>query len=155
MNFSNRGFVSILLAFAFAGMAVSGILLYFSPPCGVAERAGWSLLGLSKNSWLALHLVMSLVFLILGLVHLFCFNWRPFVNYLRRKRRKAKKPQGFRWEMPLALLVFLLLIAATVWRVPPVGWLLQTRDEVKTDYRESLDEERERQHRKREGRGQN
>ena len=59
-GFHWRGFFSLLLFASFTLLAVSGIVLYFSPKGRVANWTGWTVLKLYKEEWSSVHIVLAL-----------------------------------------------------------------------------------------------
>ena len=55
-SFSWRGFVSVTTGLTFLGLAVTGIVLFFTPPGRIANWGGWDWLALSKYQWAGLHI---------------------------------------------------------------------------------------------------
>ncbi len=146
-SFSIRAFVSILMAFAFLGLAISGIILYLAPSCSVAERMGWTVAGLTKDQWSSTHQVTALFILILAIIHLFVYNWRTFMCYLRdrRSRRMAQRDReeaegGWSMRIPreliAAVVVAVVMYAGALTFIAPFGWLEEGRDVIKEHYRE-------------------
>ncbi len=148
-SFSYRSFVSVLLALCFLGLAVSGVVIYFAPPCSIAESTGWTVAGLSKVQWSSLHQVMALIIIILSLIHLFIYNWKTFLIYFRRNKikktvqseqkvsffDKIKIPK----EVFTAVIAAIILYAGALTLIAPFGWLHDTHDAIKDSYRESVD----------------
>ncbi len=82
MRFRAKGFTSLLLACTFLVVAVSGVILFMTPRGRVANWTGWTMAGLDKHEWAALHINTCLVFLAVALGHLL-LNWRLFWSYIR------------------------------------------------------------------------
>jgi hypothetical protein len=145
-SFSIRAFVSILMAFAFLGLAISGIIMYLAPSCSVAERIGWTVAGLTKDQWSSTHQVTALFILVLAIIHLFVYNWRTFMCYLRdrRSRRMAQRDreqvEGGWWmriprELIAALVVAVVMYAGALTFIAPFGWLEEGREVILEHYR--------------------
>lgn len=115
MTFRTKGFVSLLLACLFLTVSVSGVALYMSPKGRVANWTGWTVGGLGKHEWEAVHMNMCLLMLIIVAVHLF-LNWKVFWSYIK------KKAAGFnlKLEMAVALAVTVAVVAGTLMEVPPL-----------------------------------
>lgn len=115
MKFRTRGFISLLLALAFVVAAVSGSVLFITPRGRVANWTGWTVAGLTKHQWAALHINACLLMLIGAVVHL-VLNWRIFWSYIQ------KKSVGFnlKWEMAASILIAAAVVAGTVYEVPPL-----------------------------------
>jgi len=144
--FHTRGFVSMLMAFAFFGLAVSGVIMYIAPPCSVADRIGWSMLALSKDQWASTHQVSALFILVLAIIHLFVFNWKTFMLYLRdrRSRKMAQREmeqdpeRASRFRIPreliAALVVAAVMYAGALTFIVPFGWLHDGSEVIKEYY---------------------
>ncbi len=136
-TFSWRALTSLLLAFSFLGLALSGIILYLAPQCSVAESIGWSIAGMSKEQWASLHMTTAVTALLLALVHLFVYNWKPFMHHI--KNRKKAKSRLFRPELMVSVIVAALFIGGSLAIVYPFSLLPDTSDTIKNYYREQSD----------------
>jgi hypothetical protein len=97
-------------------LLVSGFILYVSPPGRYAHWVNWTLWGISKEEWQAVHTIFSLSFIVLSVFHLFSANWRIFIYYFRAKREKGfNKKKEFFFSTLLILIVFF----GTFFSVPP------------------------------------
>ncbi len=124
-KFNWRGTASLLAAVSFVVMTVTGVVLYASPQGRVAHWADWRVAGLDKEQWGAVHTTSSLLFMIAAIVHLY-FNWRVFLHYIRVASRFNLKK-----EMVVTLVVTAVVIAGTVWEVPPFGNIIAAGDRMK------------------------
>jgi len=124
-RFNWRGTASLLAAISFIVMTVTGIVLYLSPQGRVAHWVDWRAAGLDKEQWGAVHTTSSLLFVIAACVHLY-FNWRVFIHYIRVAARFSLKK-----EMVVALLVNAVVVAGTVWQVPPFSSIVAGGDHMK------------------------
>ena len=115
MKFRTRGFISLLLALSFLVALLSGSVLFISPRGRVANWTGWTVAGLTKHQWAALHINACFLMLIGTVTHL-VLNWRIFWSYLR------KKSAGFnlKWEMAASTLITAAVVAGTVYEVTPL-----------------------------------
>ena len=66
MKFRTRGFVSLLLALTFLVASFSGVILYLTPRGRVANWTGWTMLGLDKHEWGAIHINACLLVLVIA-----------------------------------------------------------------------------------------
>lgn len=126
-TFSWRGFVSVTTGLTFIGLAVTGIALFFMPPGRIANWSDWRSLGLSKYQWIGLHIWFSLLFLVLGLVHV-SFNWTCLINYFKDQTRRHL---ALRWEWGAALLLIWVMSAGTVTGMVPFSSFLRWHSTVK------------------------
>lgn len=115
-KFSWRAFISFGLTYAMLILLVSGITLYISPPGRYAHWVNWTLWGLTKEEWQALHTIFSFGFIALSVFHLFSANWRAFVYYFR-----SKKQIGFnkKKEFVFSTLLVLVVFFGTFFSLPP------------------------------------
>jgi Domain of unknown function (DUF4405) len=126
-KFNFRGFTTFVVTISFLIMLVSGVFIYLSPAGRVARDVGWTILGLDKWQWAAVHTSISLLFLILAAGHLY-FNWKIMLTYFR-----SRMEQGFRLkrELALALMVGGLFVGGTLWNLPPFSKINEIREEMK------------------------
>jgi len=96
-----RPFVSILTGFSFAAAVVTGAVLFVTPPGRVANWSNWTVWGLSKQDWSALHICFCALFTIASVVHI-VLNIRPLVNYFASRIHSARQ---LRYEWIGALLL--------------------------------------------------
>lgn len=116
-RFSWRAFVSLVAAVQLLLLAVSGLLLFSAPACGVAARMGWAVAGLSKEQWQAVHVNTGLVFLAISTWHL-VYNWKALLHYLRGRLGAAR---CWRLEPLYAGLFGLLLVLGPATDMAPFG----------------------------------
>jgi uncharacterized membrane protein YgcG len=126
-SFRLRSFTSVLIGIGALVLAVTGAVLFIVPPGRIANWGGWSLFGLTKSQWQALHITFALLFLLASMLHLF-YNWRPLVGYFRSAPRRRL---GFRWEWVLALGVGVLVVVGTLEEVPPFSTLMTVHEDIK------------------------
>jgi hypothetical protein len=130
LRFSSRTFTTFLVAWTFLALVISGVFLYLSPPGRIAHWTNWTLLGLTKEGWQGVHVMMALVFLVAGLFHLLKFNWKVFFHYLKTKK---VGPQ-YRGEMVLSLLLFALFIVGSIANLPPFSVLMTLEESIKQSW---------------------
>ncbi len=110
-----RSFVSIYMGYSFLLMSITGIVLYFAPPGRVAHWSNWTFLGFTKGEWEALHTLFSFVWVGFTIYHLI-YNWKPFLNYIRRKAKEGAK---LRKEFAYATVLTAVVFAGTYLKIPP------------------------------------
>jgi hypothetical protein len=98
-KFNWRGFVSVLLSFAFLAVAVTGLVLWLSD-----SRTP---LGISKGVWKHTHIDVSLLLIAAGVLHL-VLNGQKYCGYWRRRSADGRSQLK---ELVLALAVTALLVA--------------------------------------------
>ena len=127
MKFQKRGFTSLLLTLSFLVATVSGIVLYLTPRGRTANWTDWSILGLSKHDWSAIHINTCLLLLIVAAVHLF-LNWVVFRSYIKKM---AAKGLQLKQETILAVLLTALVTAGAYFDIPPFSTVAASRWQVK------------------------
>lgn len=121
---------SVLIAGSFVILLLSGLILFVSPPGRVANWTNWSILGLRKHDWTALHIWFSTLFLVVTGFHVF-FNWRPLLNYFRDR---ISRQIGFRREWIAALAICGGVYAGTRAGIPPFSSLMAFNESVKASW---------------------
>jgi hypothetical protein len=129
-RFQWRAFTSVLLALGFVILAISGTVLFLSPPGRVANWTNWTILGLRKSDWSALHVWFSATFLAMTAVHLL-LNWRPMLGYFRD--RVSRRLSGRR-EWALAGVVCVGVFVGIRAEVPPFSSLLAWNEKIKESW---------------------
>ena len=129
-RFSWRAMTSMMTTGGFLIMGVTGLMLFATPEGRLAYWVDWSLGGLTKEEWGAIHVTSSLLFLVAGFIHLW-FNWRQFVGYLRRRLQQRV---SIRPEAPAAFALLAVLVAGTLWGVPPFTWVLDLSAAIKASW---------------------
>ncbi len=129
-QFSWRAMTSMMTTGGFLIMGVTGLMLFATPEGRLAYWVDWSLGGLTKEECGAIHVTSSLLFLIAGFVHLW-FNWRQFVAYLRHRFQQRV---SIRPEAPVAGIFLAVLVAGTLWGVPPFTWVLDLSAAIKASW---------------------
>ena len=127
--FSTRAATSLVAALSFLTLAFTGIVLYCTPQGRVAHWTHWTFLGLDKEQWGAVHIVVSALFLLTTVLHTY-LNWGALMRYLKNAGH-----QGFRAKRELLTAVVLTSVCAVgavaLW--PPFGYLIDGTDAIK-DY---------------------
>lgn len=124
--FAWRAFVSLVVALAFVVLGTTGIALYMTPPGRVANWSGWTLAGLTKADWQAVHMVFGFLFVAAGAFHLF-YNWRVLLAYLRSRVDAGRR---YRRELAWATATGLALVVASVADIPPVSVVADGRERL-------------------------
>ena len=129
-KFRFRPFVSLLTAFSFLAIVVTGAILYITPPGRVANWTNWTILGLSKHQWGAVHICFGVVFLIASVLHIW-LNIKPLISYFVRKAKDASK---LRTEWIWALAVCGLVFWGALKPFVPFSSLLDLNDRIKNSW---------------------
>ncbi|NOX55725.1 MAG: DUF4405 domain-containing protein [Planctomycetes bacterium] len=131
-RFSSKSLTSFCIAGLLIVMGVSGVILYASPRCRDAYDAGWTAFGLDKDTWDALHINASLLFLIAAAVHL-VLNWKVFWSYIRRRSQQGLHRKA---ELALASLALGVVVTGTVAGWSPFQKPLDWRFDIKSYWSE-------------------
>lgn len=126
-SFSWRAFASVLTGLSFVGMIFTGVILFVVPPGRIAHWTGWTMLGLTKHEWIALHDWSSIVFVVGSILHIY-LNWSCLISYFKDRVSKAF---AFRAEWILAVVVCALVFAGTVWDIRPFSSLMDWNESIK------------------------
>ena len=129
MKFQIKASVSLLLSLFFLVLGFSGVILYLTPRGRVANWTGWTMLGLEKQGWQAVHINIALLFLIVAGLHLF-LNWRMLWGYIKKK---ATFSLNLKLEMLVAILIAGGVLVATIKGASPFGALMTLNYRIK-DY---------------------
>jgi uncharacterized protein DUF4405 len=127
---SFRKIVSLTSLTCFCFLLITGVILYVVPQGRVAYWANWRLFGLGKEEWTALHINLSLLFLIASGFHIY-YNWKPIVAYLKNR---AKQVVVFTREFSVALFVALLFAVATYFGIQPFQGVLDINEKIKAGH---------------------
>ncbi|MEN8223542.1 MAG: DUF4405 domain-containing protein [Acidobacteriota bacterium] len=116
-KFDFKSFISFGLLFSFIIISITGVILYITPPGRVAKWVKWTLFGLEKEEWQAIHTIFSFFFLILGIFHIFKFNWKVIIAYIKKKAVSgaSKKKEFF-----VSMAVVIILLTGTIAKLPPL-----------------------------------
>ncbi|RPJ70256.1 MAG: DUF4405 domain-containing protein [Acidobacteria bacterium] len=125
-----RAFVTFYIVLSFLVIAASGLVLYISPPGRVANWSQWSLGGLTKANWQAVHTVFTFLFVVAAAVHIY-FNWRVILAYV-----KSKVGAGVRRgrELTLASGVAAAVLTLTIVGMPPFSSVMSYGESVKNSW---------------------
>jgi hypothetical protein len=127
-----RRIISLTVFLSFIFLALSGIMLFFSPRGRIANWGGWTLFGFTKEQYSAIHTTFMVLFLVTGIWHI-VLNWRPIVGYLKDRSKKIKV---FTPESSVAMGLALLFLVGPLTGLPPFGQFLDVGEGIK-DYWES------------------
>ncbi len=125
--FRFRPFVSLLTAFSFLMIAVTGAVLYITPPGRVANWTDWRIWGLSKQQWGNLHICFSVLFILVSILHVW-LNRKPLISYLVSKAAASKQ---LRLEWLVALAVCVIVFWGALKPFVPFSSLLDLNREIK------------------------
>jgi hypothetical protein len=128
-----RRIITLTVFLSFLCLALSGIMLFFSPQGRVAYWAGWTFLGLEKDQYSAIHTTFMVLFLVVGIWHI-VLNWRAITGYLKNRAREVRIVTP---ESSIAFAVVLLFVLGPLLGFPPFRQFLDAGEDVKA-YWESV-----------------
>jgi len=118
------------VTFSFLAMLASGAVLYFAPKGKVSNEIDWQILGLDRQGWDDIHIVLATLFVGFSLWHI-ALHLRTFKTMIMGNRMC---PQGHRIEAVIGLTLVVLLVVLTVFGLPPASWLLDLNEFFKHDF---------------------
>ena len=128
--FSMRKFMSLLSLYFFSISALSGAILFFTPPTRVANAIHWTFLGLAKAEHVRFHVIFSSLFAIVAMVHIY-YNFTAIKLYLREKWAGV---HFLRSESMLAILITAVIIIGTLSNTFPVSQIMSWSDSLKSSW---------------------
>jgi len=111
-----RKITSFVMLFSFFIMIVSGVAEFISPFGRLSMMIQWTMLGIDKMQWQALHISFMVVFTVAGIIHIW-LNIKPIKAYLKNR---ARKMVFFTKEMVIALAITVVLFVATIQKFEPI-----------------------------------
>ncbi len=126
-SFNFRAFVSVLAAFSFVLMAVTGLVLFFTPSCRAARDTSWIFWGHDKDQWVAIHVWFSIAFVVASLIHIY-LNWTALISYFKAKLRQGF---AFRAEWISVLIICGIFYIGTVSEMVPFSSLIAWKETYK------------------------
>lgn len=131
-----RAFISFYVVLSFIFIAISGIILYITPPGRVANWTDWRFLFLSKHEWQAVHTILSFMFVISAGFHIY-FNWKVLITYLRTKLQEGMKMKR---ELTLSSIIILAVISLTLIDAPPFSTVMDFGSDISNSWGKTLSE---------------
>lgn len=125
---NTRRVVSLTSLLSFIVTILTSVVLYVVPHGRVAYWSNWTLVGLSKDQWAALHINVGFLFLGVLVFHLF-INWRVITTYLKSRSREFKL---FTKEFNTAFLLTALFCVGTYAELPPFSTIIEFSNHIKT-----------------------
>ena len=129
-RFKWRGVATFMLVMAVLVEIVSGIVLYITPPGRYAHWTNWTLWGLSKEGWGAMHTVFGYLLLIIIAGHLY-YNWKVIVAFVWSKVRHTF---NLKRELAVATVITLAVLLGTVWNVAPFSTVMNFGEKAKRSW---------------------
>jgi hypothetical protein len=125
--FKWRGVATFMLVMALLVEIISGVVLYITPPGRYAHWTNWTLWGLSKEGWGAMHTIFGYLLLIIIAGHLY-YNWKVIVAFLWSKVRHTF---NLKRELAVATVITLAVFLGTVWNVAPFSSVMNFGEKAK------------------------
>ncbi len=128
--FTWRAFVTFYVVLSFLVIAVTGIVLFITPPGRIANWSDWRLLGFSKSQWQSVHTIFSFIFVVAASFHLF-FNWRVILGYIARRINEGiNKRRELALSLTVGIIVFVMAADGTV----PFGTVMAWGEEIRNSW---------------------
>ncbi len=129
-NWHGRPFTSLCSLVSFILLLLTAIILYIVPHGRVAYWTKWTLFGLEKDQWGNIHIFSGLLFLVAGGFHLY-YNWKPLIGYLSGKIETGLR---YKRELMIASLIFLWILASGIWSLPPLVYVADLGEAIKSSW---------------------
>jgi hypothetical protein len=129
-RFKWRGVATFMLVMALLVEIVSGIVLYITPPGRYAHWTNWTLWGLSKEGWGAMHTIFGYLLLIIIAGHLY-YNWKVIVAFVWSKVRHTF---NLKRELAVATVITLAVLLGTVWNIAPFSTVMNFGEKAKRSW---------------------
>ena len=129
-NWRGRAFTSLCSLVSFILLLLTAIILYIEPHGRVAYWIKWNFLGLEKDQWGNIHIFSGLLFLVAGGFHLY-YNWKPLIRYLSGKIETGLR---YKRELMISSLIFLWIIASGIWSLPPLVYVADLGEAIKSSW---------------------
>ncbi len=127
-NWRGRAFTSLCSLVSFILLLLTAIILYIEPHGRVAYWIKWNFLGLEKDQWGNIHIFSGLLFLVAGGFHLY-YNWKPLIRYLSGRIETGLR---YKRELMISSLIFLWIIASGIWSLPPLVYVADLSEAIKS-----------------------
>lgn len=130
---SYRAMTSLVTTWSFVVATVTGVVLYIVPEGRVAFWTIWKLWGLTKEGWVDLHVIFSIVFVVVGVAHL-VYNWKPFKNYMAER---ASGHVHVSRTVYGSLAIVAVFFGLTLYSLPPANWVMDLSAMIKQSWVET------------------
>jgi hypothetical protein len=121
---------SLTMMFVVIIMTYTGIMLFISPPGRIANWTNWKLFGLSKESYVQIHSMFMVLFILMTLIHVY-YNWKPLTSYMKNT---AREMIVFTKEMLVAIILVAVFLLGTISFIPPFSSFLDFGVGVKNSW---------------------
>jgi hypothetical protein len=127
-----RKTASLICGLSFVILTISGIPLYIKPH-GYASKSDWTFWGGDKWQWADIHTNFGVLFCLFGALHIY-YNFKAIKAYLK----KSKKVVIFTKEFNYALIITIVFILFTVYKIPPISFIQDYQDYYKAESEKEL-----------------
>ncbi|MCI2398863.1 DUF4405 domain-containing protein [Aliiroseovarius subalbicans] len=127
---SSRAAAVFGAGFSFVVMFFSGLFLVVAPKGSLAKEIDWTLAGLSRDGWEAVHLGTSFLFTLFAVWHV-VIHWSVVTNFLTGT---AMHPAGHRREGLAMFVIVVFLLVTAILDLPPTAWLVELNEYFKKEY---------------------
>jgi len=134
-NWHGRAFTSLCSLVSFIMLLLTAIILYIVPHGRVAYWSKWTMLGLEKDQWGNIHIFTGFLFLVAGGFHLY-YNWKPLLKYLSGKIETGLR---YKRELMISSLILLWIMASGIWSLPPLAYVADLGEAIKSSWVTSAD----------------
>jgi len=135
-RFNWRAFFSLYVVISFVVMAITGLVLFATPPGRVANWSEWRFAGLTKEEWQAIHTTFTLFFLVAASFHVY-YNWNILLSYLRNRMRQGVPRKR---ELAWSAIAASSLVVLTLADVPPISYIMETSETLSASWSTSTTE---------------
>jgi len=134
-GFKWRGVATFLMLLGMLVEIISGVILYITPPGRFANWNNWTLWGLSKGEWGAIHTIFGYVLLIIIGMHLY-FNWRVVVHFFWNR---IKGGFNLKKEFAVSAVLTFIIFAGTLLYIPPFSTIMDLGATAKHSWEKNSD----------------
>ncbi len=129
-NWNFRGLVSLMAAVGFLIITVTGLVVYIMPHGRIAYRTDWRFLGLSKTTCGDMHILGGLLLLVAIGFHIY-FNWKSLMSYLVTRTTRSL---NLKKEIAVSLIVGSWVVMNAMFHIPPLSYILDLNEYVKSSW---------------------
>ena len=129
-RFNWRGMATFLLFLGMLVEIITGIILYITPPGSFAHWTNWTLWGLSKEEWGAVHTIFGYLLLIIIGLHLY-YNWKVLVHFAYSKIQKAI---NLKLELVISSVITIFVFVGTLLYFPPFSTVMNFGEKTKQSW---------------------
>lgn len=133
-DFSLRALISLSLLGLSIVLALSGVVLFYSPRGQVANWTNWRFWGITREQWMFVHINSAAVVLILVFLHVW-YNWRLLWCYIRKSSLVAIHRK---YELFVALGLTALVFAGSVYEWPGAQELPRWRSQLRARWETNI-----------------